>query len=106
MQKSYRLKRGKRKTGARTSYDGTFVEDYEYVAGHGDLDECNGRFGVTPEYPDGTYHYFVTENFPFIPRYFRGLPDESFKRRGNAGSRGQGMRPNERRPGGQHQPPD
>lgn len=39
---------------------GAYVEDYEYVAGLGDLDEHNGRFCVTPEYPGGTYAYFVT----------------------------------------------
>lgn len=39
---------------------GTFIEDYEYVAGAGDLDEFNGRFAVTPEYPAGTYAYFLT----------------------------------------------
>ncbi len=38
---------------------GTFVEDYEYVAGSGDLDEHNGRFAVTPEFPEGTYAYFL-----------------------------------------------
>ena len=25
----------------------------------GDLDEHNGRYGRTPEYPNGTYAYFV-----------------------------------------------
>lgn len=39
---------------------GSFLEDYEYVAGSGDLDEHNGRFCVTPDYPNGTYAYFVT----------------------------------------------
>ena len=39
---------------------GTFIEDYEYVAGTGDLDEFNGRLTVTPEYPAGTYAYFLT----------------------------------------------
>lgn len=41
---------------------GYFREDYEYID-HPDedyLDEHNGRFGVTPEYPDGTYAYFAT----------------------------------------------
>ncbi len=38
---------------------GTFVEDYEYVPGSGDLDEHNGRFAVTPEFPQGTYAYFL-----------------------------------------------
>lgn len=39
---------------------GTFAEDYEYAAASGDLDEYNGRFCVTPEYPGGTYAYFAT----------------------------------------------
>ncbi len=32
-------------------------EDFEYVPGLGDLDECNGRTGPTPEFPEGTYYY-------------------------------------------------
>ncbi len=39
---------------------GYYVEDYEYVAGLGDLDASNGRFVVTPEYPFGIYAYFLT----------------------------------------------
>tara|TARA_B100000035_G_scaffold209157_1_gene178861 strand:- start:13446 stop:21611 length:8166 start_codon:yes stop_codon:yes gene_type:complete len=39
---------------------GYFVEDYSYVKGSGDLDEHNGRFCITPEYPNGVYAYFVT----------------------------------------------
>ena len=39
---------------------GTYIEDYEYVEGLGDLDRYNGRFCVTPEYPNGTYCYFTT----------------------------------------------
>jgi hypothetical protein len=38
---------------------GIFVEDYEYFDGE-DLDEHNGRFCVTPEYPNGIYAYFST----------------------------------------------
>lgn len=38
---------------------GTFAEDYEFAAGSGDLDACNGRFARTPEYPEGTYAYFL-----------------------------------------------
>ena len=40
---------------------GFFVEDYEF-SNAGDLDESNGKFGPTPEYPDGTYAYFCTIN--------------------------------------------
>ena len=52
---------------------GRYVEDYDYVSGSGDLDQYNGRFTVTPEYPNGTYAYFVTLSqdgstpvFPYI----------------------------------------
>jgi hypothetical protein len=51
---------------------GTFTQDYEYVAGLGDLDECNGRTGVTPEFPNGIYHYFITDNYPYIQRCVKG----------------------------------
>ena len=39
---------------------GTFVEDYEYIFNLGELDQYNGRFCKTPEYPEGRYCYFVT----------------------------------------------
>ncbi len=39
---------------------GNFVEDYEYVFGLGALDQYNGRFCKTPDYPTGRYCYFVT----------------------------------------------
>jgi hypothetical protein len=39
---------------------GTFIEDYEFVEGLGDLDKHNGRFCITPEYPQGVYAYFCT----------------------------------------------
>jgi len=38
---------------------GYFVDDYKFI-GTGDLDEYNGRFCITPEFPDGTYAYFST----------------------------------------------
>lgn len=77
MQSSYRL----RNITVRTTYAngntvlagpsvsstyplGYFREDYEYIAptaGQTDfLDEHNGRFCITPEYPNGTYAYFCT----------------------------------------------
>jgi len=37
---------------------GFFIEDYEYV-NNGDLDEHNGRFCKTPEFPNGVYAYFA-----------------------------------------------
>jgi hypothetical protein len=50
---------------------GAFAEDYEYVPNSGDLDEFNGRFTTTPDYPDGTYAYFLSE-WPYLigPRYY------------------------------------
>lgn len=39
---------------------GSYKEDYEYVPGLGDLDEHNGRYAVTPEFPNGTYAYYTT----------------------------------------------
>ncbi|MBX2905933.1 MAG: YHYH protein [Taibaiella sp.] len=43
---------------------GLFREDYQYTAPTASqpdyLDEHNGRFCVTPEYPSGTYAYFCT----------------------------------------------
>jgi hypothetical protein len=51
---------------------GAFQQDYEYVAGLGDLDECNGRTGVTPEFPNGIYHYFATDTYPFFFRCLKG----------------------------------
>jgi hypothetical protein len=42
---------------------GYFREDYEFITHTGQeeyLDASNGRFCVTPEYPNGTYCYFAT----------------------------------------------
>ena len=57
---------------------GNMLEDHIYVAGSGDLDFHNGRYCVTPEYPNGTYAYFVTIDatgypvYPFVlgPTYY------------------------------------
>jgi hypothetical protein len=91
MRASYRIIAGVRPSGPGGSYDGRFSADYEYVKGAGDLDECNGRFGVTPEFPQGIYHYYLTEEFPYISRLFRGTPDSSFQKGGpGRGPRGPG----------------
>ena len=39
---------------------GFFVDDFTYIEGIGDLDEHNGRFAVTPEFPFGVYAYYTT----------------------------------------------
>jgi hypothetical protein len=38
---------------------GYFINDYTYNSSN-DLDENNGRFCVTPQYPNGTYAYFYS----------------------------------------------
>ena len=38
---------------------GSFTNDYVFT-NKGDLDEHNGRFCKTPDYPDGVYAYFAT----------------------------------------------
>ena len=82
MRSSWQLKSGVRPGGPRGKYDGRFTADYEFVKGSGDLDECNGRLGVTPEYPKGTYYYCITDEFPQLGRFWRGTPDASFRKRG------------------------
>lgn len=57
---------------------GLYLEDFEYVPGSGDLDEHNGRFSITPEYPNGIYCYYITldqagvAEYPYIigPTYY------------------------------------
>ena len=50
---------------------GYFREDYEFVLDTNSdyLDEHNGRFCVTPEYPNGTYCYFATVDEHWNSRY-------------------------------------
>ena len=83
LKSSYRLKSGQRPGDGIASpcgsHTGVYTADWEYVEGLGDLDECNGRDGVTPEYPDGTYYYVITNDYPGIPRYFRGTPSDDFR---------------------------
>ncbi len=84
LESRYRMKTGERPADSPGGdYDGTYDEDFEYVAESGDLDECNGRTAPTPEFPDGTYYYVITADYPYVPRFFRGTPDPSFERRGN-----------------------
>jgi hypothetical protein len=88
MRSSYQLKAGTRPgspNGPGGRHDGAFTADYEFVKGSGDLDECNGRTGVTPEFPKGTYYYCITAEFPFFGRQWRGVPDASFQKHGPGG---------------------
>jgi hypothetical protein len=72
---SYQLKSGTRTGGPEGIYDGTFIDDWEYVAGSGDLDACNGME------QDGVYGYVVTETYPHVMACFMGTPDPSFQKR-------------------------
>ncbi len=111
LQPSYTLRPGERPgprdqpPGPGGKHDGAFVQDWQYTPGHGDLDRCNGRFGATPEYPEGTYHYVLTEAYPFIPRDFRGTPDDSFQRRGPGNRRGNVNEREDRRQDRRRPPP-
>ena len=109
LKSSYRLKSGERPGGTAGpggKYDGKYTADWEYVAGKGDLDEANGRFEVTAEYPKGTYAYHMTDTFPYIPRMFKGTPDASFRKGGPApGSGVQGGQGGRRRAGPPGGPP-
>jgi len=82
LQSSYRLKSGDRPGDGESApcgpYTGIYTADYELVPGLGDLDACNGREGVTPEYPDGTYYYVITETYPYIGRCLVGTPSHDF----------------------------
>lgn len=55
---------------------GWYLQDFDYLGDQGytqgidfDLDECNGRWCVTPEFPEGTYGYFVSIDASFQPAY-------------------------------------
>ena len=53
---------------------GFFIEDYNFVGNEDSdefdkLDEHNGRFGITPEYPNGVYAYFSTINSDGKPTF-------------------------------------
>jgi arylsulfatase A-like enzyme len=74
---SYQLKAGARPSGAGEpggNYDGTYRDDYEYVQGSGDLDECNGMT------VDGVYGYYIIDAFPYVLGCFKGVPDLSFRK--------------------------
>ena len=71
-QSSWQLIEGERASGAGGAHDGTYVQDYEFVAGSGTLDECNGAM------IDGQYVYFATDTFPFFPRCFKGTVSPDF----------------------------
>jgi hypothetical protein len=72
---SYQLKTGTRPGGPGGQYDGTFIDDWEFVVGSGDLDQCNGMT------QNGVYGYVVTATYPHVLGCFTGTPDASFNKR-------------------------
>ncbi|MDB4343787.1 YHYH protein [Schleiferiaceae bacterium] len=57
---------------------GFFVEDFVFT-NNGDLDKHNGRFCVTPDYPNGIYAYFATiENVNSSSGPFEGFRSPKF----------------------------
>lgn len=81
---SYRLKSGERSGDGISEpcgeYNGKYTNDYEYAAGTGDLDECNG-IDRSVTLSTGTYSYFyvITAEFPIISRCIVGTPNNSLK---------------------------
>lgn len=82
MTPSYQLRSGERLGDGDSApcgeYNGVYSADYEYEEDLGTLDRANGRYGVTPEYPGGTYYYIVTDEYPQVPRYLRGVASDDF----------------------------
>ena len=65
------------------SYSGKYTNDFGYVAGKGDLDECNGiEASITLNTAQGEetfdYYYVVTQDFPQISRCIKGNFNDSF----------------------------
>jgi len=79
---SYQLRDGNRPSGPDDpggTYDGNYIDDYEYVEGSGDLDECNGMMR------DGVYGYYIIDEFPWVLRCYQGETDSSFDKGGQGG---------------------
>ncbi len=69
----YTLKSGNRPDGPGGTYDGTFLDDWEFTDA-GDLDACNG---MTVE---GQYGYYVTDTYPWVLGCHSGTLDPSFRK--------------------------
>ncbi len=70
------------------AFTGKYTNDYEYLCGKGDLDECNGiQSSVTLPTANGTqtfdYFYVITSAFPQIPRCLMGNVSEDFENGSN-----------------------
>jgi hypothetical protein len=56
---------------------GRYIEDFDFT-GTGDLDVYNGRFAVTPDFPAGTYAYYVTIDATGAPAFPYYISAQSF----------------------------
>ena len=83
---SYRLKKGTRPSGPGGRYDGKYVQDWAYVRGSGNLDQCNG--GTL----NGKFVYFATNTFPFLPHCLWGRVSSDFRTGGGGAVRNRGPR--------------
>lgn len=72
-QPSFMLKTGTRPSAPGGIYDGSFNEDFEYIKGYGNLDQCNGAM------LNGEYVYFATDAYPFFPRCLYGTEITRFR---------------------------
>ena len=85
MTSSYDIKGSRSGGPSLTEYPlGSFTNDYTYVHKSGSLDENNGRFCITPDFPEGAYAYFLTIDSNQVPQYpyilgenFYSLPVDS-----------------------------
>lgn len=87
MYPSFQLKSGLRPGDGISApcgpYSGKYTNDFGYIAGKGDLDECNGiEASVTLTTKQGEetfeYYYVVTQDFPQISRCMKGNFNDSF----------------------------
>lgn len=84
LQSSYRIKSGNRPGDGISEpcgeYNGKYTNDFEFLSGMGDLDECNGiARSVTLGNETFDYFYVITDDFPVISRCISGTPSGSFK---------------------------
>ena len=89
LRSGYQLKTSRPEGPSTVVYPlGTFIDDYEWVPSVNseftELDVNNGRFCVTPDYPEGVYAYFMTMTsdqtpvFPYmVGQNFYSLPVDS-----------------------------
>ena len=68
------LKKGERAVGPSGFYDGTYNEDYEFIQSDEKLDQCNGAF------LNSHYVYFITDEYPYIPRCLKGNVSDDFNK--------------------------